>query len=292
MKIHPLVATVLALVSASASAQSSVTLFGVVDAALSVGKGSIADRTRLVSGALQSSRLGFRGTEDLGAGLAASFQIEAGFNTDDGTMGATSTNNQASGTVGAPAGTSQGLTFNRRSTVSLSGGMGELRLGRDYDPQFWNLTIFDPFGSVGSGFSLTNISAYGANPIGAGGPYARGGGVNGLGVRASNSIGYFLPGNIGGFYGQVQYFMGENLKTGAVTENDGRGLGARVGYAASPFDVAVAVQKSEFAAGDVKTINIGGQWNFGVARLLAQYNRDRVPGLARHVLRKGHGPAH
>jgi predicted porin len=277
MRLHPLVAAVLALVSASASAQSSVTLFGVVDAALSVGKGSIADRTRLVSGAMQSSRLGFRGTEDLGAGLAASFHLEAGLNTDDGTMGSTNTNNQASGTGTAAAGT-QGLTFNRRSTVSLSGGMGELRLGRDYDPQFWNLTTFDPFGSVGSGLSLTNTNAYGANPIGAGGPYARGGGVNGLGVRASNSISYFLPGNIGGFYGQVQYFMGENLKTGAVTEDDGRGLGARVGYAAGPFDVAVAVQRSEFAAGDVKTINIGGQWNFGVARLLAQYNRDRVPG--------------
>lgn len=263
-----------------ASAQSSVTLFGVVDAAVSVGKGSIADRTRLVSGAYNSSRIGFRGTEDLGGGMSASFWLEAGLNTDDGTMGATSTNNQAGGTVSAPAGTSQGLTFNRRSTVSLAGGFGEVRLGRDYDPQFWNLTVFDPFGSVGSGASLTTTNAYGANPIGAGGPYARGGGVNGLGVRASNSIGYFLPGNLGGFYGQLQYFMGENPQTGAATEDDGSGLGVRLGYAAGPFNVAVAYQRSEFAAGDIKTANIGGSWDFGVAKLLAHYNRDRVPGLS------------
>lgn len=264
----------------AASAQSSVTLFGVVDAAVSVGKGSIADRTRLVSGAYNSSRIGFRGTEDLGGGMAASFWLEAGMNVDDGTMGSTSTNNQASGTAAAPAGTSQGLTFNRRSTVSLSGGWGEVRLGRDYDPQFWNLAVFDPFGSVGSGAPLTTTNAYGANPIGAGGPYARGGGVNGLGVRASNSIGYFLPGNIGGFYGQVQYFMGENLQTGAATEDDGKGVGLRLGYAAGPFNVAAAYQTSEFAAGDVRTANIGGQWDFGVAKLQAHISRDRTTGFS------------
>ena len=278
MKIHPLVAAMLALVSASASAQSAVTLFGIVDAALSVGKGSIADRTRLVSGAYNTSRIGFRGTEDLGGGMSASFWLEAGLNTDDGTMAATSTNNQATGTVAAAAGTSQGLTFNRRATVSLAGGWGEVRLGRDYDPQFWNLVVFDPFGSVGEGRSLTLINAYGQNPVGSGGPYARGGGTNGLGVRASNSIGYFLPGKLGGFYGQVQYFLGENLRTGAATEDDGRGLGMRAGYSAGPFNVAVAYQRSEFAAGDIKTANIGGSWDFGMAKLMAQYSRDRVPG--------------
>lgn len=273
-----LIALAVLAAAGAASAQSSVTLFGVVDAAVTVGKGSVADRTRLASGSYQTSRIGFRGTEDLGGGMAASFWLEAGLNTDDGTMAATSTNNQASGTVAAPAGSSQGLTFSRRSTVSLSGNWGEVRLGRDYNPQFWNLTVFDPFGSVGTGTSLTHINAYGANPINGGGPYARGGGVNGLGVRSSNSIGYFLPRNLGGFYGQGQYFMGENLKNGAATKDDGTGVGVRVGYAAGPFNVAVAYQTTEFAAGDVKTANIGGQWDFGVAKLQAQYNRDRTVG--------------
>lgn len=260
-----------------ASAQSSVTLFGVVDAALTIGKGSgvgSANRTSLTSGAYNSSRLGFRGTEDLGGGMSASFWLEAGFSVDDGQGSATGINNQTAAAA-ASAGT-QGLTFNRRSTVSLAGNFGEVRLGRDYNPQFWNLFAFDPFGSVGVGRSLNVINAYGGNSSTGGGPYVRGGGVNGLGVRSSNSIGYFLPGKLGGFYGQAQYFLGENAKTGAATENDGRGAGVRIGYAAGPINVAAAYQNSEFAAGDVKTANIGAHYDFGVAKLMGVYSRDRV----------------
>lgn len=272
-----LVALAVLAAAGAASAQSSVTLFGVVDAAVSVGRGSIADRTQLVSGAYNSSRLGFRGVEDLGGGMSASFWLETGFNADSGTGVSTSTNNQAAGTVAAPAGTSQGLVFSRRSTISLSGPWGETRLGRDYTPQFWNLSTFDPFGSVGVGASLALTNAYGANPLAAGGPYARGGGVVGLGVRASNSIGYFLPRNLGGLYGQAQLFMGENLENGALTEDDGNGASIRVGFASGPFDVAVAYQRAHFRAGDVESANIGGSWNFGPAKLLANFNRDDTP---------------
>jgi predicted porin len=131
---------------------------------------------------------------------------------------------------------------------------------------------------VGVGVSLAHINAYGANPVGAGGPYARGGGVNGLGVRSSNAVGYFLPSKLGGFYGQAQYFLGENPQTGAATEDDGTGYGLRLGYAAGPLNVAVAYQNTEFAAGDVKTMNLGASWDFGVVKAMATYNRDRVPG--------------
>lgn len=279
MKLSLVSAAVLAAVSVSAQAQSSVTLFGVVDAAVTIGKGGgagSADRTQLTSGGLSTSRIGFRGTEDLGGGMSASFWLEAGISADNGLGGSTSTNNQASGTTAAAAGT-QGLTFTRRSTVSLAGPWGEARLGRDYNPQFWSLFFFDPFGSVGVGVSLAHINAYGANPIGAGGPYARGGGVNGLGVRSSNSIGYLLPSNLGGFYGQAQYFLGENPQTGAATEDDGTGYGLRLGYAAGPLNVAAAYQNTGFAAGDVKTMNLGASWDFGVVKAMALYNRDRVP---------------
>ncbi len=81
--------------------------------------------------------------------MSASFWLEAGVNNDDGSGAATATNNQGGTTGGG------GLTFNRRSTVSLAGGWGELRLGRDYTPQFWNLTIFDPFGTNGVGTTAT-----------------------------------------------------------------------------------------------------------------------------------------
>ena len=239
-----------------ASAQSSVTLFGIVDATLQhVSNSGGTSVTRLTNSGYNSSRLGFRGTEDLGGGMSASFWLEAGLANDDGTGGATNTNNQASGTTGGKT----GLTFNRRSTVSLAGGWGEVRLGRDYTPQFWNLTVFDPFGTNGAGTTQT------LNSI-----------ITGVtAVRASNTIGYFLPGNLGGFYGQVQTYRGENAaSTATAGRDDGNGNGLRLGWANGPFNVALAVSKTKYAAGDVKQNNIGGEWNFSVAKLQAHYSKD------------------
>src|SRR5437868_11068568 len=181
-----------------ASAQSSVTLFGVVDAAVSnytnnsqtpLGNRYTTSQTKLTNSGYNSSRLGFRGTEDLGGGLAASFWLEAGLNNDDGTGAATG----------------GGLAFNRRSTVSLSGAFGEVRLGRDYTPTFWNDTVFDPFGTNGVGTNLIST----ANGFSSNGARTGGFTANQNYVRASNSIGYFLPPNLGGFYGQVMYSFNE-----------------------------------------------------------------------------------
>jgi predicted porin len=257
-------AAILAAAS-TASAQSSVTLFGIVDATLAWGKGNGAGsshRFQLTNSGYNSSRLGFRGTEDLGGGLSASFWLEAGVNNDDGTGQNTNVNNQTTGINTAPAGT-QGLTFNRRSTVSLAGNWGELRLGRDYAPQFWNRTIFDPFGTLGVG---TNV----VQQIGSGftGQTA---------VRASNSIGYFIPANLGGFYGQVMYYAGENQSNSGVNHRDGTGYGARLGFASGPFNVAAATGYTRNSlVGGIHQSNIGGQWDFGVAKLLGQYERDSV----------------
>ena len=250
-----------------ASAQSSVTLFGIVDATLAYGHGSVSNKTQLTNSGYNSSRLGFRGTEDLGGGMSASFWLEAGLANDDGQGAATNSNNQASGAGAAVAGR-QGLTFNRRSTVSLAGGWGELRLGRDYTPQFWNLTVFDPFGTNGVGTSqLLNSIITGVTA-----------------VRASNSMGYFLPGNLGGFYGQAQYYLGEN-NSGPATDKDGNGGGLRVGYANGPFNVALALSRTKYAAGDVQQNNIAGEWNFGVARVQASYVWDKNDA----IVAKGRG---
>jgi predicted porin len=260
MKKHLIAVAILAATGA-ASAQSSVTLFGIVDASLAIGRGSIGDRTSLANSGNNSSRLGFRGTEDLGGGLSASFHLEAQLSNDDGRGGATNTNNQATGGALAGINGGQGLTFNRRSTVSLAGGWGELRLGRDYNPQFWNLSVFDPFttNGVGTNQVLTSSTAL-SGPIN---------------VRSSNAISYFLPRNLGGFYGQVQYYLGENLSNAANSE-DGTGMGVRAGYASGPLNVAVAVARTRYATGDLRQSNIGGQWNFGVARLSGEYSRDQV----------------
>ncbi|HWI83333.1 porin [Ramlibacter sp.] len=252
-----LIALAVLAAAGAASAQSSVTLFGIVDATVAYGRASgtgSANKWQLTNSGYNSSRLGFRGVEDLGGGMSASFWLEAGLSNDNGTGVATNLNNQATGAAGG----STGLVFNRRSTVSLAGGWGELRLGRDYTPQFWNLTVFDPFGTNGVGTTQT------LNSI-----------ITGVtAVRASNTIGYFLPGNLGGFYGQAQYYLGENVRNGAATEKDGTGAGVRLGFANGPFNVALALSRTDYATGKVKQNNLGGQWDFGIAKAMAHYSFD------------------
>ena len=247
-----LIALAVMAAAGAASAQSSVTLFGIVDAAITHGSASDGGQswTGMTSSGYNSSRLGFRGTEDLGGGMSASFWLEGQIDNDDGS--------------GRAAG--GGFDFARRSTVSLAGGWGEVRLGRDYTPSFWNLTVFDPFGTngVGSNQMLAGAGLIGANV-----------------VRASNSIGYFLPPNLGGFYGQVNYWFGENDATG--NEDLGDGYGLRLGYGAGPFNVALSFARTDLSTdapvvtdGDYSTWNLGGSWDFGMAKVMAQYQRDNV----------------
>jgi predicted porin len=265
-----LIALAVMAAAGAASAQSSVTLFGIVDATLQWSKSStgVGDvRFQVTNSGYNSSRLGFRGTEDLGGGMSASFWLEAGVNNDNGTGAASNTNNQASGGALAGMNGSQGLTFNRRSTVSLAGGWGELRLGRDYTPQFWNLTVFDPFGTNGVG---TNI---GHKVKLAGAAATAAGIVDPAYVRSNNMVAYFLPPNLGGFYGQATYGFDES-----TTSDAGRYVGVRLGFGSGPFNVAAAYGRTDgaepatFASPDVKNWNIGGQWDFGVAKLLGVYD--------------------
>jgi len=229
-----------------ASAQSSVTLFGIVDLAVGSVKNGNTTLKQMSSNQLSSNRLGFRGVEDLGGGMRAGFWLEGAMSNDDGNPG--------------------GLTFQRRSTVSLMGGFGEIRLGRDYTATFLNKTVFDPFGTNGLGSSLNVASTLGSGA--------------GTLVRANNVVGYFLPA-MGGVYGQLQVAMGE----GTVGN---KYVGGRVGYAGGPVNVAIAygkTYKNDGAASgapmfsDFKDFNIGGSYNLGFMTLMAQYNKiDYDPG--------------
>jgi predicted porin len=272
-----------------ACAQSSVTLFGVVDAAVQrISNSGGASVNRLSSNNLNYSRLGFRGVEDLGSGMSASFWLEAGLLNDDGRGLPSNSNNQLSG--GALPG---GLVFNRRSTVSVAGGWGEVRLGRDYTPQFWNLSVGDPFGTTGLGASQTlNAIINGA---------ANGGFFNiPTAVRASNSLGYFMPAGLGGFYGHAMVYAGENPSNATVAAgssvpsvatggpaagpgtsiaDDGNGYGVRLGYASGPANIAVATGLTRYAAGNARQSNIAGSWDFGVAKIMGQVTRDSVPSI-------------
>ncbi|KIQ18271.1 porin, partial [Variovorax paradoxus] len=103
-------------------------------------------------------------------------------------------------------------------------------------------------------------------------------------------IGYFLPPNLGGFYGQLQYSFGEKTKyspgtaTPAVDNNSraGRYVGGRFGYANGPLDVAVAYASStvgdQFYAGTtnkVNTFNLGASYDFGPAKLFGEFSKAK-----------------
>ncbi|MEP7295655.1 MAG: porin [Burkholderiales bacterium] len=235
MKKSLLALAVLGAFAGVASAQSSVTLYGTVDLNARYVKNDNANRAYSLSqDGINSSQLGFKGTEDLGGGLKAGFVLLSGVNADTGTTNA--------------------KFFNRRATVSLMGNFGEVRLGRDYTPSFWNNTIFDAFGTNGLGDS-SHVAQK----------------LTGTFVRADNSIGYFLPSGIGGVYGQVMVAAAENGAT-----NPGRYVGGRVGFAAGPFDVAGAYAQQKFVSGavDQKTYNIGASYDLSVVKLLGYYDRD------------------
>jgi predicted porin len=211
--------------------------------------------------------------------MSASFWLEAGISNDDGRAGG----GIAAGNQALTVQPNTGLNFNRRSTVSLGGTWGEVRLGRDYTASFWNLTIFDPFGTNGVGTTMTLVGPVGGNGTAANALTPFGQGTSGVAVRVSNSIGYFLPANLGGFYGQVQYAMGENVQNGAATEDDGQSFGARLGFAQGPFNIAGSWQRTAYAStattGDFTTWSIAGQWDFGMAKLMGQYVQDSRESL-------------
>ena len=217
-----------------ATAQSNVTIFGVLD----VGAQRLTNGSKSLSmvsiDGMQTSRLGFRGTEDLGGGLSAGFHLEGAIGPD----------------VGA------GGDWRRRATVSVSDkAAGEVRLGRDYTPTFWSISRFNAFGTNGVG-AASNL-VYGFDGIS---------GTAKTVVRSDNSVGYFLPGNLGGIYGQAMVAAGEG--------STGKYVGARLGYAAGALDVAAAwSETSNTAANDkFKVGNLGASYKLDAFRLMGLYH--------------------
>jgi predicted porin len=247
MKKSLLALAALTAFAGAASAQSSVTLFGIVDLSARQLKNSGGTQQQLAQDGIASSRLGFRGIEDLGGGLRAGFWLEGAINPDTGTAG--------------------GQSWQRRSTLSLMGGFGEIRMGRDYTPSFWNHTVFDPFGTngIGSTLNITNANLGSLSTTAAGGTAATNGTLATTFVRANNSIGYFLPA-MGGLYGQVMFAAGEGVTGNKYT-------GARLGYAAGPLNVAVAsgkTAKTGTMPSTFKDTNFGISFNAGFATFIAQ----------------------
>ena len=240
MKKSLLALATLCAFAGAANAQSSVTLFGLVDLSLNSVKNGALTRKSMDSNMLNSNRLGFRGVEDLGGGMSASFWLEGGMAND----------------TGSPT----GFNFQRRSTVSLSGSFGEIRLGRDYSNTFSTKATYDAYGANGMGTSLNLYAGTVAN-LGSGATTV---------VRTDNMVGYFLPGNLGGLYGSVQMSAGEGGSGNKAT-------GLRIGYAAGPFDISGSTSKTDVAgtSGDFKVTNFGASYNMGFAKIMALYDQHK-----------------
>lgn len=189
-----LATALLALMGGAASAQSSVTLYGTIDAGWQTrnraanGSGSFSE---LASGGIRPSIFGFRGTEDLGGATQAFFNLEGHFSSDSGNS------------VSAP-GTTQ--AFRRQANVGLKSDWGALTLGRQYAP-----AIIGTIGTEPRAFKeqFSNLYVWAYNQLSAPGN------LFGAGTNASNDVGVFIGNavlyslNSGPFYFGLAYSFGE-----------------------------------------------------------------------------------
>ena len=252
------------LFAGTSAAQSNVTVFGILDTSLAHVRTDTGAVTGLASGGVSSSRLGFRGTEDLGGGLTGGFWLEAGLNGDNGNA--------------------SGFQFDRRATLSLSDRrLGELRLGRDKIPAYLNIETFDPFNDIGIG------GIGGSNLVG-GASAAPGTAEGSAPKRTSNGINYLLPSRLGGFYGQLQYAFGEQARNvGNASLRDTAAL--RLGYKAGALDVAIGhgrVRGGTTAIGvDYDATNIGASYDLGAVKPMAVFATERGAGRRVDLLSVG-----
>ena len=259
------------LFAAGAQAQNSVTLYGIVDAGIAYvhnaqGANGLNQSTlvKFSSGNMSGSRWGLKGTEDLGGGLAAVFQLENGFNVGTGALG------------------QGGREFGRKAVVGLSSNTwGTVTLGRQYDPivdLVQGLTEDNYFGGVfGSPGDLDNYD-------------------NSL--RVSNSVKYVSP-LFAGFQVEALYGVGgvagatgsgQTYSFGAAYANGPLSLGAGYFYAnggntttadvrtwtSSSDSLFNTVINSGFAsAKSIQIVRVGGQYAIGAATVGAAYSNTQ-----------------
>lgn len=247
-------------------AQSSVTIYGAVDNSFTrvTNKGG-ASASGLSSGGGGSigSKLGFKGDEDLGGGLKASFKLEMGLETSSGANGVPGSSNNVA--IVAPGG---GLRFDRAAYVALSGGFGEVRLGRDLVASFINDVIYDPFLTYGVGSSLNFPLGVVADAKSAASLF-----------RVSNAVSYFTP-NFGGLTAQIQFAPSEQASNTGLAKKDGRVITGRVAYDKGPLSASVSAGKADQSNGtigqDIGTANAGASFDFGVVKVMGEFARFQV----------------
>lgn len=248
-----LIALAVLAASGVASAQSTVTIYGLVDAYVGVQKinglsqtgVNLANPSGGSGGALQTSRFGLKGSEDLGGGLKANFVLEAGFDPSTGVA------NQYTSPYGG--GVATNAIFGRQSWVGLSGGFGELKLGKMWTP-------YDEVKGSGAAAFDANIFAPAANVWAS----------NNYSDRPGNAVYYSTP-NLAGFSGAIMYGFGEN-KT--ATTSAGKVTSLNLQYGTGPFAIALSHQREKtnvVNAATTKYTQLNSSWDFGVVVLKGAY---------------------
>jgi GBP family porin len=245
--------TLLALAAIAASsaalAQSSVTLYGVVDASVENVKGD-KSLNRVSSDNLSSSRFGLKGTEDIGGGLKGLFVLESGLKVDTGANG---------------GGTAR--FFDRAAWLGLSTSFGDIRLGRIDTP------IGDIAGNVLSAQPYDDLKIL---PTRAGNSYR----------RTDNAVTYILPAMVPGLVATLQYTTANGTTGAAGNEaagtSFGKGFGLSVKYAAGPLSAGLGYQRVTDDV--VDTTSAGNQnanatlayagYDLGVAKVTAYYDSE------------------
>ncbi|MBC3910729.1 MULTISPECIES: porin [Undibacterium] len=215
MKKSILAFAVLSAFAATASAQSSVIIYGIVDAAVVATTNATANggsKFSMDAGQLLTSRWGIKGSEDLGGGLKANFNLEGTLANDTGTAGA-----GYGGNVFNQVGSNTSL-FDRLSWVGLSGSFGSVTLGRNNILGVDSVGLADPISLAHAG-SNPNVMVSALNS----GALYGGFGTNqgGSGLRQNNSIKYVSP-IMSGFGGALMYGFGE--KAGDNTASNYAGV--------------------------------------------------------------------
>jgi len=231
-----LIALAVLATTGAAMAQSSVTLYGRMDASIGATKLNGVSTTQLYSGNLTSSRWGMRGTEDLGGGLKAMFQLEAAIEADDGSTTA----------------------FSRQSWVGLSGGFGTARFGKAdsiykdiYDLGNWyNISADSEFNSAKEAYR-TGLAAYVARPV--------------------NQIRYDTP-RLGGFSAGLSYAFDEDV-AGAPEIT---AIGGRYRVGKLDIGAAYQDEDQVIAANDRQHRTLSGTYDFGAVRVSAQYQNVKA----------------
>lgn len=253
-----LVAMAVMAVAGAASAQ--VTLYGLVDAAVAYSDVAGVTKTKINSSTMNGSRWGMKGSEDLGGGLSAVFQLENGFNIDNATAAQGLATPALVTSAGPVAGdVSVGRMFGRQAYVGVSGAFGTLTVGRQYSP-----------GDIALG-----IDAAGAQGVGGGGAMytvftSNFNNVDNFGAaRVDNSINYSLPA-MGGITGNLMVGLDESDVAGAKTNFVGtKFVGANIGFSSGKIalNVAYEAQTATNAAKSDTGWVAGGNYDLGMAKV-------------------------